>query len=150
MGVSVGSVKILTPSGAVPVPERHSGMAISVDDPQLAKRIRAEDPAALKVVAEAYLGQIFRAARGAGLAPERAEEVTQSTFATFIEKASRFEGRSHVRTWLFGILYHKIAEERRHVSRDQQMEEIDEVVEQRFGASGKWVNPPQPDIVFIK
>lgn len=119
-------------------------MAISVDDPRLAEQIRAQDPEALQVVVEAYLGQIFRAARGAGLAPERAEEVAQATFTTFIEKAARFEGRSHVRTWLFGILYKKIAEERRHLSRDQQMDEIDEVVEQRFDASGNWVNPPQP------
>ena len=119
-------------------------MVISVDDPQLATRIRAQDPAALQVVGEAYLGQIFRAARGAGLTPEQAQEVTQATFATFIEKASQFEGRSHARTWIFGILYNKIAEERRHLSRDQQMEEIDEVVEQRFDASGKWVNPPLP------
>ena len=119
-------------------------MAISVDDPQLAEQIRAQDPEALQLVVQAYLGQILRAARGAGLAPERAEEVTQATFTTFIEKASRFEGRSHVRTWLFGILYKKIAEERRQLSRDQQMDEIDEVVEQRFDASGNWVNPPQP------
>ncbi len=119
-------------------------MAISVDDPQLAEQIRAKDPKALQLVVQAYLGQILRAARGAGLAPERAEEVTQATFTTFIEKASSFEGRSHVRTWLFGILYKKIAEERRQLSRDQQMDEIDEVVEQRFDASGNWVNPPQP------
>jgi RNA polymerase sigma-70 factor (ECF subfamily) len=119
-------------------------MTISVDDPQLAEQIRAKDPKALQLVVQAYLGQILRAARGTGLAPERAEEVTQATFTTFIEKASSFEGRSHVRTWLFGILYRKIAEERRHLSRDQQIDEIDEVMEQRFDASGGWVNPPQP------
>jgi hypothetical protein len=39
--------------------------------------------------------------------------VTQDTFATFLETASRFDGRSHVRTWLFGILYKKISEARR-------------------------------------
>lgn len=143
MGVSVGSAKILTLSREAPAQEVVLRMAISIDDPQLSKRIRAKDPAALQVVVEAYLSQIFRAARGAGLALERAEEVTQSTFATFIEKAAGFEGRSHVRTWLFGILYHKIAEERRHLSRDQHMDEIDEVVEQRFSVSGMWVNPPQ-------
>ncbi|MEE8349366.1 MAG: sigma-70 family RNA polymerase sigma factor [Acidobacteriota bacterium] len=119
-------------------------MAISVDDPGLAERIRSKDPAALQVVVETYLGQLFRAARGAGLAPERAEEVTQSTFATFIEKAEQFEGRSHVRTWLFGILYNKISEERRRVSREREMDEIDDVVEERFDSSGKWVKPPRP------
>ena len=81
-------------------------MKMSIDDPRFAERIREEDPEALRAVVTSYLGQIHRAARSAGLDPERAEEVTQATFTTFIEKARNFEGRSHVRTWLFGILYH--------------------------------------------
>ena len=117
-------------------------MAISMEDPQLASRIRAQDPEALQAVVETYLGQIFRSARGAGLRAEQAEEVTQATFTTFIEKAASFEGRSHVRTWLFGILYNKIAETRRQLSRDHRTDDIDEVVEERFDASGSWVNPP--------
>ncbi len=116
----------------------------SIDDPQFAARVRAGEPAALQTVVHTYLGQILRAARGAGLDPQRAEDVTQATFATFIEKAAQFEGRSHVRTWLFGILYKKIAEARRQLQREIQMEEIDEVVEQRFNPDGSWVRPPQP------
>ncbi len=119
-------------------------MTVSMDDPQLAARIREEDPEALQAVAQAYLAQIFRSARGAGLDSEHAEEVTQATFTTFIEKAAGFEGRSHVRTWLFGILYNKIAEARRHLARERQMDEIDDVVAQRFDSKGSWVNPPRP------
>ena len=85
-----------------------STTGVRIDDPELAERIRAADAAAIQAVVQAYLPQILRAARGAGLDPDRAEDVTQATFATFIEKASQFEGRSHVRTWLFGILYRKI------------------------------------------
>ena len=117
---------------------------MSIDDPQFVARIRARDPAALQTVVHAYLGQILRAARGAGLDPHRAEEVTQATFATFIEKAEKFEGRSHVRTWLFGILYKKIAEARRAQQREVKMDDIDEVVEQRFNPDGSWGRPPQP------
>jgi len=119
-------------------------MAISMDDPQLAARIRERDPEALQAVTQAYLAQIFRSARGAGLNSEYAEEVTQATFATFIEKAAGFEGRSHVRTWLFGILYNKIAEARRQLTQERQMDEIDDMVEQRFDSNGSWVNPPRP------
>jgi len=118
-------------------------MTISMDDPQLVARIREKDPEALQAVARAYLAQIFRSARGAGLDPEHAEEVTQATFTTFIEKATGFEGRSHVRTWLFGILYNKIAEARRHLVRERQMDEIDDMVERRFDSNGSWVNPPR-------
>ncbi len=119
-------------------------MKMSIDDPQLAERIRAADPEALRTVVTSYLGQIHRAARSTGLDPERAEEVTQATFTTFIEKAKDFEGRSHVRTWLFGILYHKIREIRRQLQQERQMDEIDDVFEKRFDAKGSWVRPPQP------
>ena len=91
-----------------------------------------------------YLQQVLRAAGAAGLGPPHAEDVTQATFATFIETASRFEGRSHVRTWLFGILYKKVAEARRAVGRASQMDPIDAVVEQRFNPRGSWMQPPRP------
>ena len=117
---------------------------ITSEDPDLAAQVRAGDRTAIQTVVETYLAQILRAARGAGLAPERAEDVTQATFTTFIEAAPRFEGRSSVRTWLFGILYKKIAEARRARQRDNQHEEIDEAFERRFDASGKWQSPPEP------
>ena len=116
---------------------------MAIDDPQLATRIRAREPDALQLVVRAYLGQVLRAARAAGLDPIRAEEVTQDTFTTFIEKAADFEGRSHVRTWLFGILYKKIAEARRKLRRDLQQDDIDEVLEERFKTDGTWMRPPR-------
>ena len=117
---------------------------MTVDHPEFAARIRARDPEAIETVVHKYLRQILRTAQGAGLDLQHAEDVAQATFATFIETAPRFEGRSHVRTWLFGILYKKIAEARRGVERDLQMDEIDEVVEQRFDTEGNWVHPPRP------
>ena len=95
---------------------------VGLDDPTLPARLRAGDPAALDLVVRAYLSQILRAARGAGLDPSQAEDVTQATFTTFIETASRFEGRSHVRTWLFGILYRKLSERWRGTARDLEMD----------------------------
>ena len=112
-------------------------------DPQFVARIQTKDADALQAVVRAYLDQIFRAARGAGLNQEQAEDATQATFMTFIEAADRFEGRSHVRTWLFGILYKKIAEARRRSGREERMEEIEETVNQRFDARGGWVRPPR-------
>ncbi len=107
-------------------------------------REQKADAAALEQVVHAYLPQLLHAARGAGLAPERAEDVAQDTFVTFIEIAPRFEGRSHVRTWLFGILYKKIAAARRGLRRDQEMDDIDDVFEQRFDNTGSWTRPPRP------
>ena len=122
-------------------PSRRS--TVSVDDPGLAERIRAGDRDAIEVVVKAYLAQILRAARGAGLDETQAEDVTQETFATFIEKAPNFDGRAHVRTWLFGIFYKKVLEFRRELKRNQQQDDIDEVFEQRFSSDGSWLRPPR-------
>ena len=118
--------------------------ATHVDDPDFAARIRSRDAQALEEVVRRYLPQILRAAGGAGLAPQLAEDVAQDTFVTFVETAPRFEGRSHVRTWLFGILYKKIAEARRNLGRDNEMDDIEEVFEQRFDNAGSWTRPPRP------
>jgi len=116
---------------------------------ELARSIRARDPGALRWVTETYLPQILRAARGAGLPPSEAEEVTQETFTTFLEIAPRFEGRSEVRTFLFGILYRKISEARRSMARDRAHDPIDEVMESRFAPDGTWSRPPAtPDALL--
>ncbi len=117
---------------------------MTVDDPDFPTRIREGDPEAIQIVVRMYLQQVLRAARAAGLEPQHAEDVTQATFTTLIETASRFEGRSHVRTWLFGILYKKVAEARRAVGRISQMDQIDAVVEPRFKPGGSWMQPPRP------
>ena len=111
-------------------------------------RIRRGDRAAIRAVVEAYLPHILNAARASGLDSHTAEDITQSTFATFVEKASAFEGRAHVRTWLFGILYRKIAEARRGVGREGLSDNIDELMEKRFHPDGIWSNPVQPMTVY--
>lgn len=113
-------------------------------EPGFTDRIRDRDPEALGAVVKAYLPQVVRAGRGAGLAADVAEDVAQSTFATFIESAPNFQGRSHVRTWLFGILYKKIAETRRGLARDREFDDIDQVMRGRFDESGSWTAPPRP------
>lgn len=118
-------------------------MSLAVDQSELTARIRQRDPETLEAVIHEYLPQVVRAARGAGLTKQEAEDVAQSTFITFLEKADTFEGRSHVRTWLFGILFHKIMEVRRLLERERQADDIDEVMESRFDANGSWRTPPR-------
>lgn len=119
-------------------------VSTNLESPELPTLIRAGDRDAIRTVVETYLGQVLRAARGAGLDAHQAEDVTQATFATFIEAAPRFEGRSRVRTWLFGILYKKIAEARRQLEKERRADSIDEVFESRFDSEGNWSRPPRP------
>ena len=116
---------------------------MNFEDPQFLERIRTCDSDALRDVVESYLPHILNTARASGLTPERAEDVTQATFTTFIERAPDFEGRSHVRTWLFGILYRKIAEARRGLDRERRSDDIDRIMEGRFDRKGMWKSPPQ-------
>jgi len=116
---------------------------MNIEGPELADGIRAGDPEARRKVVEAYLAQILRASRAAGLDAATAEDVAQSTFLTFFEKAATFEGRSQIRTWLFGILYRKIQEARRKGRRETPTDEIEAIVDRRFDERGNWANPPQ-------
>lgn len=117
-------------------------------------RVRARDPEALAEVVHRYLPQVLRTAGSAGLGETEAEEVAQETFRTFVESLDRFEGRSSVRTWLFGILYRKIHEARRRLGRDRRIESLEASVEEsvagrdalfesRFRPDGRWARRPR-------
>ena len=117
--------------------------AQSYNDPENLDRLRRRDPQTLQRLMDEYLPQVYRAARGAGLSVQDAEDAAQSTFVTFMEKIPEFEGRSQVRTWLFGILYRKISESRRAVVREETAQDIEAVMESRFKTNGFWASPPK-------
>lgn len=77
-----------------------------------------------------------------GFKLEEAEDLVQDIFITFLEKLDNFEGRSQLRTWLFGILHRKAQERRRASIMDDRTDAIDEVFESRFDVKGKWTRPP--------
>ncbi len=108
--------------------------------------VRRRDPAALEAVARENIGRLVRAARAAGLSATDASDAVQDTLLVFVEKADRYDGRASVRTWLFGILFNKIAERRRAVAREEAADDIEAVVNARFDTRGQWIRPPRaPD-----
>lgn len=106
-------------------------------------RLRARDPEALARAVHEHARPLYRAARGLGFREDESEDLVQDVFTTFLEGLDRFEGRSQVRTWLFGILHHKVFEKRRAAYRDERNDPIDAVFEERFDARGNWANPPR-------
>lgn len=106
--------------------------------------LRARDPAALRRVVTGHARRLYRTARGMGFSATDAEDLTQDVFVTFLETLDRFEGRSRVGTWLFGILHHKAQERRRAHAREDPTDAGDEVFDADFNADGSWRTPPVP------
>jgi RNA polymerase sigma-70 factor (ECF subfamily) len=70
----------------------------------LLERLAAGDLEALGELSRAYRARIQRFARAyAGVAPEVADDIAQQALLETLRTAERFEGRSRLLTWLFGV-----------------------------------------------
>lgn len=76
-----------------------------------------------------------------------AEDVVQETLVAAVQGADRFAGQSSVRTWLIGILKHKIMDHFRRQSREAPLPGLDdetslEDLDARFKPDGHFVENP--------
>lgn len=74
-----------------------------------------------------------------------AEDLVQDTFLAAVQSKERFEGRSSEKTWLFGILKHKIIDhyrKKKDVVHVHDFIEDPERVEAFFNAKGGWQMRP--------
>jgi RNA polymerase sigma-70 factor (ECF subfamily) len=76
-----------------------------------------------------------------------AEDVVQDTLVAALQGASGFSGRSSLKTWLTGILKHKIVDAIRRKAREPVLASLDEEtqiddLDALFDESGHWDNPP--------
>jgi RNA polymerase sigma-70 factor (ECF subfamily) len=79
-----------------------------------------------------------------------AEDAVQDTLIAGLEGLARFAGKSSVRTWLTGILKHKIIDQMRRQAREQPLIASDadsdrgeaEAVDALFLEDGHWRQPP--------
>jgi RNA polymerase sigma-70 factor (ECF subfamily) len=85
----------------------------------------------LEELIDRYTDNLMRAAFSLGFPDLEAEELVQATFVAFLEGGARFEKRSQILTYLFGILYNKAREHRRFQGRH---ESIDASVDNDFGS----------------
>ncbi len=81
-----------------------------------------------------------------------AEDAVQETFTSALRSRQNFSGQSSEKTWLFGILKHKIADHFRRESRYLVVEDFEdeEGFPRDFLENGKWSHPPsdwgQPEL----
>ena len=112
-------------------------------DPDFLERLHRRDPEAVEEVVRRHALDLLNGAMGLGLRPNAAEELVAESLAAFLDAAPRFEGRSTVKTFLFGILYHKALERGRQAAREPARDPIDAGFEGRFNAIGHWSRPPR-------
>jgi RNA polymerase sigma-70 factor (ECF subfamily) len=131
--------------------------AVGTDEEhELIARLRRGDDGAFDDLVNKHHSALIRMAMGHVSNREVAEEVVQDTWMAVIEGLHRFEGRSSLRTWIFGIMIHKAKDrgvrEKRHMTfsafesfDDESEEPIDPA---RFHQTGEWAGhwavPPQP------
>src|SRR5215467_5178943 len=132
------------------------GQALTKDEQQLITWLRKGDEGAFDELVNKHHSALIRVAMGYVDDREVAEEVVQDTWMAVIENLSRFEGRSSLRTWIFGILIHKAKDrgirEKRHTTfsafescEDDNEEILDPSRFQQTGErAGHWAIPPQP------
>jgi RNA polymerase sigma-70 factor (ECF subfamily) len=77
-----------------------------------------------------------------------AEDAVSETLLAALSKPQAFEARSQLKTWLVGILKHKIMDLLRKRAREPQLnvadgEDENELVDALFKENGHWADPPQ-------
>ncbi len=114
--------------------------------PAFLAALKERDRAAITTLVETYTPHLCRAAMGQNMPEDQVEELVQSTWKSFFDAIERFEGRSHIRTYILGILYNKIREKRREFVRVQDSDEIERIIDEQFDNHGWWrQDPKSPD-----
>jgi RNA polymerase sigma-70 factor (ECF subfamily) len=104
------------------------------------KKLKDRDHEALTLLIEEYHQPLFLGAIKQKLGIDQAEEVVQETWSTFFQKVENFEGRSHIRTYLFGIMYNKIKELWRSNKKYTHDDEV--LLDNIFDDDGAYITSP--------
>jgi RNA polymerase sigma-70 factor, ECF subfamily len=126
--------------GARPGPRR-----LPMTQPQPAASPPRPDPDAW---VDLHADHLFRFALFRLRDPTLAEDIVQETLLSALQSYDKFEGRGSVRTWLTGILKHKIIDHYRRAAREtpvSQFEGAEFEHDEMFRASGKWKDHFDPD-----
>jgi len=96
---------------------------------------------------EAHRRYLFRIARLQLRDDDLAEDVVQDTLVAALQGAARFSGKSSVKTWLTGILKHKIVDAIRHKTSRPALASLNDEChiddfDALFDETGQWDNPP--------
>ena len=112
--------------------ETRKGAAVKVkpadqEDERLLRQVAGGDSAAFAALHRRRYAQVYRFALRVVQAPDRAEEVANDTMVTVWSTAGRFEFRSKVTTWMFGIAYRTALKSLRKNKWERSQVELDKI-----------------------
>ena len=121
------------------------------DDAHILERLKAGDEEAFEALVDRHYAAMIRLAETFVSDKSTAEELVQETWRVVIDKLDTFEGRSKLKTWIFGILSNlartRYNDDQREKPWSTIMEDsIDESaghISDRFDAEGHWQAPPR-------
>jgi RNA polymerase sigma-70 factor (ECF subfamily) len=114
-----------------------------VTDAERIVALKARRPGAVEALIDEYASPLLASAISWGLPRADAAEAVQDALADFLAALGRFEGRSSLKTFLFGVLFNKCSERRRKNRREEAVEDMEAVMEGRFGSLGVWNSLPR-------
>ena len=111
------------------------------------RRLREGDEGAFETLIERHDGSLRRVARTFVRTVSAAEEVVQETWLAVINGLDRFEGRSSLRSWIFGILVNKAKTRAVRDARNVPFSALEDddraaVDPEAFGDDGRWRSAP--------
>ena len=95
---------------------------------------------------EALRPQLMRFARSQLRNDAWAEDAVSDTLLAALEKPDAFAGGSQLKTWLVGVLKHKVVDQLRRHTREATLltpEDGDDLDESLFDRTGHWTDRPQ-------
>jgi RNA polymerase sigma-70 factor (ECF subfamily) len=117
------------------------------DERGLLSRLRAGDERAFEAIVMKHDGALRRVARSYVRTDSAVDDVVQETWLGVVRGLDGFEGRSSLRTWIFGILVNTA---RTRATRDArnvpfsalESDDSPAVEPAAFGADGRWTSAP--------
>lgn len=127
-----------------------AGGKASAEDLALVRQLLAGDETAFTGLVSRYHGPLLRLAQVLVANRAVAEEVVQETWLAVLNGLPAFEGRSALRSWMFGILTNRAkaraAREKRSIPfsarPNAEFEDEPAVETSRFTSRGAWSAPP--------
>lgn len=107
------------------------------------RALRERKDGAVEALVQEYTGPLMGAAFALGFSESDAEELVQDTFVALLAALERFEMRSKLKTYIFGILYNKAWTLRGKQNREESFDPQEPEFQNRFDTKGMWVTPPK-------